>query len=192
LGTIVSMGSAPALEELPGRLESELAKVLSPNETVTLKLKGAFNEGLICTDRRVLILKGGFMAGQLLGNDVFQQPYGNIAGVQVVYHLASGYFELSAGGMANTRKSYWSNDRKNDPAKAPNCVSLNSKKQAGSSGRRARTFWSRSTQFIGTGPTLQLRLHPRRPSRNRLSSSLGSGTREYCRPQTSRRRRQSC
>jgi len=42
----------------------------------------------------------------------------------------SGYFELSAGGMQNTRKSYWSQDRKSDPAKAPNCISLNSKGQA--------------------------------------------------------------
>lgn len=126
----MSTGSASAVEELPGRLETELKKVLSPGEKVLVKLKGAFKEGLVCTDRRVLILKGGFMAGQLLGNDVFQQPYGNIAGVQVVYHLASGYFELSAGGMANTRKSYWSTDKKNDPAKAPNCVSLNNKRQA--------------------------------------------------------------
>jgi len=118
------------IERLPDRLENELAKVLRPNETVHVKLKGAFKEALVCTDTRVIILKGGFMAGQVFGNDVFQQPYSNIAGVQVKFHLMTGYFELSAGGMQNTNKTYWSADGKTDPAKAPNCVSVNSKKQA--------------------------------------------------------------
>jgi hypothetical protein len=118
------------LEDLPDRLEAELHKLLSPGEAVLLKMKGAFKEGLICTDRRVIILKGGFMTGQVFGNDAYQEPYSNIAGVQVTFHLMSGYFELNAGGMQNTRKSYWSTDRRSDPAKAPNCVSLNNKKQA--------------------------------------------------------------
>jgi hypothetical protein len=126
----MSADSASLIEELPDRLETELAKLLSPGETVVVKLKGAFKEGLVCTDRRVLIVKSGFMTGQLLGNDVFQEPYGNIAGAQVVYHLASGYLELSAGGMANSTKSFWSSNQYTDPAKAPNCLSLSGKKQA--------------------------------------------------------------
>ena len=70
------------------------------------------------------------MTGQVFGNEVYQEPYSNIAGVQVTFHLMSGYFELNAGGMQNSRKSYWPSDRRSDPAKAPNCVSLNNKKQA--------------------------------------------------------------
>ena len=112
------------------RLETELQKLLSPGEAVLLKIKGAFKEGLICTDRRVIVLKGGLMTGQVFGNEVYQEPYSNIAGVQVTFHLMSGYFELNARGMQNSRKSYWSSDRRSDPAKAPNCVSLNNKKQA--------------------------------------------------------------
>lgn len=118
------------LEALPDRLEGELHKVLSPGEAVLLKIKGAFKEGLVCTDRRVIILKSGFMTGQTFGNNVYQEPYSNIAGVQVTFHLMSGYFELNAGGMQNSRKNYWSTDRRSDPSKAPNCVSLNNKKQA--------------------------------------------------------------
>lgn len=118
------------IEQLPDRIESELSKLLSPSEQVLVKLKGAFKEGLICTDRRVIILKGGLMTGQVLGNNTFQQPYSNIAGVQVAFHLMSGYVEVNGGGMQNTPKSYWSSDKKADPAKAPNCVSLNSKRQA--------------------------------------------------------------
>lgn len=118
------------IELLPNRIEAELSKLLVPSEEVLIKLKGAFKEGLVCTDRRVIILKGGFMAGQLLGNNTFQQPYSNIVGVQVQFHLRSGYLEVSGGGMQNTPKSYWSTNTASDPTKAPNCVSLNSKRQA--------------------------------------------------------------
>jgi hypothetical protein len=119
------------VEELPGRIESTLSELLTgSSEAILVKLKGAFKEGLICTDTRVIILKGGFMTGQMMGTNAFQQPYSNISGVQVKWHLMSGYFELSAGGMQNTPKSYWSQDKKSDSAKAPNCISLNSKKQA--------------------------------------------------------------
>ncbi|MGA0568372.1 SHOCT domain-containing protein [Rathayibacter sp. KR2-224] len=118
------------VEELPKKVEAALLELLSPGETVHVKLKGAFKEGLICTDRRVIILKGGFMAGQVFGTGSFQQPYRNIAGVQVKFNIMSGYVEVNAGGMQNSSKSYWSTDKNSDPSKAPNCVSLNSKAQA--------------------------------------------------------------
>jgi len=125
-----SPSSVGPIESLPERLERELGQLLGPLETVLCKAKGAFKEAVVCTESRVIILKGGFMTGQMLGNNSFQQPYSNIAGVQVSYHLMSGYFEVNAGGMQNVPKSYWSSDKDSDPAKAPNCVSLNSKPQA--------------------------------------------------------------
>jgi len=118
------------IEELPKKIEDALRGVLSPGETIHVKLKGAFKEGLICTDRRVIILKGGFMSGQMFGTDSFQQPYRNISGVQVKFNIMTGYVEVNAGGMQNSSKSYWSTDKNSDPSKAPNCVSLNSKAQA--------------------------------------------------------------
>jgi len=78
----------------------------------------------------VIILKGGFMSGQMFGTDSFQQPYRNISGVQVKFNIMTGYVEVNAGGMQNSSKSYWSTDKNSDPSKAPNCVSLNSKAQA--------------------------------------------------------------
>ncbi len=77
-----------------------------------------------------MIVKSGFMTGQMFGSDIFQLSYGSIASAEVKYRILSGYFEVSAGGMQNTGKSYWSSDKKADPAKAPNCVSLNNKTQA--------------------------------------------------------------
>ncbi len=111
-------------------LDKILQSNLADGETVLVRLKGAFKEALVCTDRRVMIVKSGFMTGQMFGADVFQIPYPNVSGAQVKYRIFSGYFELSAGGMQNIAKSYWSTDKNTDPAKAPNCVSLNSKSQA--------------------------------------------------------------
>ena len=122
--------SANLIEVLPDSLQDALSRLLLPGEQVLAKLKGAFKEGLVCTDHRVIILKGGFMTGQMFGANAYQQTYSAVAGVQVKYTIMSGYFELSAGGMQNTAKSYWSSDKNADPAKAPNCVSLNSKPQA--------------------------------------------------------------
>jgi hypothetical protein len=118
------------INDLGSTLEKVVATNLTREEKVLIKFKGAFKEALICTDRRVLIIKSGFMTGQMFGSDAFQLSYGNIASAEVKYRLLSGYFEVSAGGMQNTAKSYWSTDRYSDPAKAPNCVALNSKSQA--------------------------------------------------------------
>jgi Short C-terminal domain len=66
----------------------------------------------------------------LLGTDTFQCPYANIAGAEVKFHLLTGYFELSAGGMQNTPKSFWKSDNKLRAADAPNCVSISGPDQA--------------------------------------------------------------
>ena len=112
------------IDLLPSKLENELRLLVSAREEVFVKLRGAFSEGLVCTSTRVFILKSGFMTGQLFGTDTFQLPYAQVAGVQVRFHLLTGYFEVSAGGMQNAPKNFWNRDEKFNPAKAPNCVSL--------------------------------------------------------------------
>ena len=71
------------IEQIPDRLERTLRQTLMPNERVLVKLKGAFKEALVCTDARVLIMKGGWMTGQILGTDTFQCPYSMVAGAEV-------------------------------------------------------------------------------------------------------------
>jgi hypothetical protein len=117
-------------QRLPATLEKVVQKNLATGEEVFIRLKGAFKEALICTDQRVMIIKSGFMTGQMFGSDVFQLPYRGIASAEVKYRILSGYFQISAGGMQNTAKSYWSSERSTNPSKAPNCVSLNSRLQA--------------------------------------------------------------
>ena len=117
--------SGNLINQLPGRLEKLLSELLEPNEIVHIKLKGAFAEALVCTNKRVLILKAGFMTGQTFGSNVFQVPYRNITGVQVKKHLTTGYFELSAGGVQNQPTSYLGASR-SAARERENCVSLNS------------------------------------------------------------------
>lgn len=116
------------MEELPEKVLKSIN--LMTGEKVLLWLKGTFKEWLVCTDKQVFIVKKGFMTGHTFGNGVFQMPYKNIAGATVNFHLMSGYFELSAGGMQNTSKSYWSNKKGENPQQAPNCISITSKKLA--------------------------------------------------------------
>jgi hypothetical protein len=118
------------LESIPDKLERTLSLALAPNEKVFIKLRGAFKEALVCTSTRVIILKGGLMTGQVFGTDMFQCPYPNVAGAQVNFHLLRGYFELSAGGMRNTPKSFWNSDKSVNAAKAPNCVAIGGREQA--------------------------------------------------------------
>jgi hypothetical protein len=127
------------IELLPSRLENELGRLISPREKVFVKLRGTFSEGLVCTSTRVIILKSGFMTGQLFGINTFQLPYAHVAGVQVRFNLLTGYFELSAAGMQSSDKDFWNRDKKFSPAKAPNCVSIAGLNRANSF-RRACTF----------------------------------------------------
>jgi Short C-terminal domain len=112
------------IEPIPNGLEVALRQALSPGEQVFVKLRGTYKEALVCTSTRVIILKAGWMTGQLFGTDMFQCPYPNVAGAQVNFHLMTGYFELSAGGMQNSPKSFWNSDKNVNAAKAPNCVSI--------------------------------------------------------------------
>ncbi|MGO9323519.1 MAG: SHOCT domain-containing protein [Terracidiphilus sp.] len=112
------------IEPIPERLERMLATSLHRNERVFVKLRGVYKEALVCTDSRVIILKAGWMTGQLFGTDMFQCPYQNVAGAQVKFELLTGYFELSAGGMQNTTKHFWSTRGATSPAKAANCVTI--------------------------------------------------------------------
>ncbi|MFT4098793.1 MAG: SHOCT domain-containing protein [Rhodoblastus sp.] len=118
------------IKPIPARLTKALAPVLQPGEVALIQLKGAFKEALICTDRRVIIVKGGFMVGNFFGNNVFQLPYANVASVEVKFHFATGYFEVSAGGMQNTSKSYWSGKKHEQSRYAPNCVTITGKPAA--------------------------------------------------------------
>jgi ribosomal protein L7/L12 len=118
------------IQPIPDGLLKTVERHLSPGEKIVWQLKGAWKEALVCTNQRVIIAKSGFMTGQIFGSDIFQVSYSGIASAQVKFHLLTGYFEVSSGGMQNTAKSYWATKGSNSAAKEPNSISLNSRAQA--------------------------------------------------------------
>jgi hypothetical protein len=44
---------------------------MASGERVFVQLTGRVRRGVVCTDTRVIILKGGWMTGQLFGTDPF-------------------------------------------------------------------------------------------------------------------------
>lgn len=126
------------IERIPARLENKLASLLEAGESVCVKLRGVFKEALVCTDRRILILKTGYMTGHIFGTNVFQVAYRNVTTAQVNSHLITGYLEVSAGGVQNIPTSYWAQGS-NSAQKRDNCVSL---------GRRHFQKFQRAAGFI--------------------------------------------
>lgn len=118
------------IETMPAGLERLASSSIPANEMPLIKLKGAFKECLICTSKRLIIAKSGFQTGHLFGGNVFQLPMSAVTSVEVKFHLLTGYLEVATGGMQNTDKSYWSTDAKRSPTRAPNCISIASRKDA--------------------------------------------------------------
>lgn len=115
--------SEELIHPIPPNIEKALAQLLASDETVYIKMKGAFKEVLVCTNKRVVILKTGFMTGQMFGLKQFQMPLEMITSAEVNATLGMGFIEISAGGVQNTPKSYWGSGNKS-AQEAPNCVSI--------------------------------------------------------------------
>lgn len=49
------------VEPIPDRLERTLRQTMASGERVFVQLRGAFTEALVCTYKRVIILKDGWM-----------------------------------------------------------------------------------------------------------------------------------
>jgi hypothetical protein len=117
------------IDKLSGGTQKAVSAALEAGEQIEICLRGAFDEVFVATDRRVFIIKRGFMTSNLFGQGFFQLPYRAIATAEVRYGLVSGHFELSAAGMQNKPISYWSTG-KSSPQQAPNCISITDRKQA--------------------------------------------------------------
>lgn len=126
-----------------------LATQLVPSsEMIIIMLKGDFKEFLIVTDQTLYIIKSGYMTGHMIGQGNFPMPLTQVSNTSVDFHFMSGYFTVSAPGLQNTPKNYWSTDRNLDPAKAPNTISL---------GAANKDLFIKATQIINTKLIPELR-----------------------------------
>jgi|GEM_PF-6859972 len=68
----------PPLEELKGGLKKVLEENLQPGEKLRICIEGGAGEALVATDKRVMMLKAGFLAGAYHGPLCFSYNYDDI------------------------------------------------------------------------------------------------------------------
>lgn len=111
------------IEKLHKKLEKILEENIKKDETIHIKLAGrADKEALICTDRRVLILKTGLYSG---GTGYNQFLYNKITSADVKVGYLGAYFELGLGGNQNRTLNLYT-----EAMQLPNCITLQNKKDA--------------------------------------------------------------
>jgi hypothetical protein len=112
---------AAPMHKLGKKEEARLKESLVPGEKVICQCVGPSGQSLVLTDRKVLIIKTGFMAGSSFGGKVTSFDYKNITSVEVRMSPLAGAFQLSAGGIQASDKGYWGQG-KDDAYKSPHMV----------------------------------------------------------------------
>ncbi|HLJ62073.1 MAG TPA: hypothetical protein VKZ50_20305 [bacterium] len=88
------------VEPLPGNLGKGLAGTLQDGELVETAARTSTGEALVVTDRRVLILKAGFVTGAgLFGVRARSIPYSRIAAVDLRLALLGGHLKVVTTGL---------------------------------------------------------------------------------------------
>jgi len=96
------------IQKLDGRGEKILKENINQNEEkVFVKLQGSFGEGLVITDKRLYVLKWGWMTGNTLGGKCNAFDFNNITGLEIKKGLLTGTFEVLTPATQNTQKNYW-------------------------------------------------------------------------------------
>lgn len=103
--TVRMVDGWPVMESLGKKEADLLRRNLAQGETVLGQVIGNFNQVVVATDQKVLIIKTGLMAGQMFGGKATSYDYRNVVGVEVRTGFAQGEFELLAGGLANNQGS---------------------------------------------------------------------------------------
>jgi len=112
-------------EILGGRVRKALEQNKRSNEDVLFCLKGSYGQAIVALDKRLLIIKGGFMAGSTFGCRVSSFYYKDITSVEVNTGLVSGIIEIcTPSNQGNKEKDYWARGKDRDPWKVSNCFPI--------------------------------------------------------------------
>lgn len=93
--------NTPLIEDLGHRFdrkgENLLKENLTEGEEIKVKLKGRYGEALVVTNKRLYILKWGYLSGNLLGGTANAFNFNNITGVNLRKGAIRGYVEILTG-----------------------------------------------------------------------------------------------
>lgn len=105
-----------------GKKEGKLLEQnLSDGEKVLSVCVGSSGQAVILTDKKVLFVKVGYMAGQAFGGKAITYSYDNITSVEVKTGIMTGVFEIASGGVQGYERSNWGKGS-DDAYKAPNTI----------------------------------------------------------------------
>lgn len=139
----VKSGAKDLIQPLGGRGERLLAANLMDGEEVYAKLPGNGGQALVLTNKRLYIVKWGFMAGQTFGGKCIAYEYRNITALEIKKHLLTSLVQvLTPATRDNNRLSYWNtrskdqnNARESDSAVTFNASSVPAFQEAVNLGR---------------------------------------------------------
>jgi len=105
------------------KVRESLERILEPGESVEVVIAGAFNQFVVGTNRRVVVIKKGLMAGATFGGKLASWEHRTITGVQLDTHIATGVLIIRAAGEEPVNASYWA-EGKGSPSHAPNAITF--------------------------------------------------------------------
>jgi len=110
------------ISSLGGRGEKILRTNLQNDEKVLVKLQGSFGEALVLTNKRLYVIKWGFMAGDTFGGRCNAFEFKSVVSVEFKKSILTGSVEILTPATQNAQKSFWSTN--NSTPKADNIVSI--------------------------------------------------------------------
>lgn len=111
------------IQDYGSRGEKIFKDNIQEHEKTLVKIKGSWGEGLVITDRRICVLKWGFMVGNTFGGRCMVFELKNVTGIEIKKGLMTGTFEILTPATQNTQKSYWSSGS-NSAAESDNVITF--------------------------------------------------------------------
>ncbi len=93
----------PFMEPLGKKEALSLGRHLHPDEKVLGQVIGSFNQLLVATDRKVMIIKSGLMSGQTFGVKETSFDYRLIVGVEVKAGPLQGELQIISAGFTGSQ-----------------------------------------------------------------------------------------
>lgn len=103
---------------------AQLLQTLTPGEKVLSQCVGVKGQTLVVTDRKVLIIKTGWMAGSALGAKVTAFDYRTITSVEIRTGPVMGALSISSGGVRQVDRTYWDVNSPNGAFKSPDAIPI--------------------------------------------------------------------
>lgn len=123
LAVAAATGTSYPMHPMGAKENAQLLQTLLAGEKVLSQCVGMKGQTLVVTDRKVLIIKTGWMAGSTLGAKVTAFDYRTITSVEVRTGPVMGAFSISSGGVAQRDRTYWGMNP-DDAYKSPDAIPI--------------------------------------------------------------------